>query len=129
SASSVSVSSLPFGVNSTCLLASSLPVPCSQVTLFAWNSAAIPPVSCSTTSSLRFCIVAMSILTLPTSMPCTASLSCASWYFQDESSSALDGIQPTFRQVPPSAGLPCLLMRFSIQAVLKPSCAQRMAAA
>jgi hypothetical protein len=37
-------------------------------------------------------------------------------------------MQPTFRQVPPRLGLPCLFFQSSMQAVLKPSWAARIAA-
>jgi len=37
-------------------------------------------------------------------------------------------MQPMLVQVPPSAGLPSLFFHSSMQAVLKPSCAARMAA-
>ena len=47
---------------------------------------------------------------------------CASSYSSDAWSSALDGMQPTLRQVPPSVS------RLSTQAVLRPSCAARIAA-
>src|SRR3990167_8525926 len=57
-----------------------------------------------------------------------AKPSLASWYFQELSSNALDGMQPTFRQVPPRAILPSLSWYFSIQAVFRPSCAALMAA-
>jgi hypothetical protein len=37
-------------------------------------------------------------------------------------------MQPTLVQVPPGAGLPSLFFHSSMQAVLNPSCAARMAA-
>ena len=43
-------------------------------------------------------------------------------------SSALDGMQPTRRQVPPRAGLPSLPSAASMQATFMPSCAARIAA-
>ena len=43
-------------------------------------------------------------------------------------SSAFDGMQPTLVQVPPGAGPPLSFFHSSMQAVLKPSCAARMAA-
>jgi hypothetical protein len=53
--------------------------------------------------------------------PILAKLCSASCSWWEACSSALDGMQPTFRQVPPSVSRP------STQAVLRPSCAQRMA--
>ena len=49
-------------------------------------------------------------------------------YCSEDSSSALDGMQPTLRQVPPSAGFPAGLFHSSTQAVFRPSWAARIAA-
>ena len=87
----------------------------------------MPPVSLSTTPALRASIFSRLTLAPATSMPC----SWASWViisnFSLESSMALLGMQPTFRQVPPSEALPPR-SKASTQAVLRPSCAARMAA-
>ena len=65
---------------------------------------------------------ARSSLTEPsTTMPWSASLCFVSSKFSEDCSSAFDGMQPTFRQVPPSVA------RFSTQATFSPSCAARMA--
>ena len=49
-------------------------------------------------------------------------IGCASWKRSLACSSALEGMQPTFRQVPPK------LPRLSMQAVVRPSWPSRMAA-
>ena len=49
-------------------------------------------------------------------MPCAAKRSLAKWRCSVEASSALLGMQPTLRQVPPS------VLSFSTMAVLRPSC-------
>ncbi|MNC20171.1 hypothetical protein D3C75_681140 [compost metagenome] len=115
-------------VTSTCLPASSLPWPSTRVTPLALNRPAMPPVRFFTMVALRSIIAGTSMLTPLTAMPWMPKLSLASWYFQELSSSALDGMQPTFRQVPPRATLPSLPLYFSMQAVFRPSWAARMAA-
>ena len=57
-----------------------------------------------------------------TSMPSEANPLDASANISDACSSALDGMHPTFRQVPPSVG------RISTHATLRPSWPARMAA-
>ncbi len=54
-------------------------------------------------------------------MPIVSKWVMASWYISEAWSMALDGMQPTLRQVPPSVSRP------STQAVFRPSWAQRMA--
>ena len=93
-------------VYSTRLPASSLPCPCNPVTPAALNSAVMPWVEALTIFALRFCIVATSKPRPPTWMPCAANSACARWYSSDDSSSAFEGMQPAFRQVPPKAWLP-----------------------
>jgi len=66
-------------------------------------------------------IAARSSSTLPTLTPKAASPCPASWNFSEAWSSALDGMHPTLRQVPPSVA------RFSTQATFMPSCAARIA--
>ena len=65
----------------------------------------------------------------PTVMPKSPNCSLASTYLCDASSRALDGMQPQFRHVPPSLGLPSLPSDLSTQAVAMPSWAARIAAA
>src|SRR5690554_4190592 len=55
-------------------------------------------------------------------IPCVSNSECALWYNSVESNNALLGIHPTLRQVPPNRSY------FSIIAVFKPNCAQRIAA-
>ena len=81
-----------------------------------------------TMPSLRAIIFARSTFAPPTSMPCSPRWCSASSYFSLEASSAFDGMQPTFRQVPPSAGSPFGVVHFSAQATFSPSCAARIAA-
>ena len=114
-------------VSSTCLPASSLPVPSSKVTPLALNRPPTPVVNCLTILSLRASMAGTSISTPLCLMPCLAKLSFASINLCELSRSALDGMQPTFRQVPPSLALPLSSDHFSIQAVLSPSWAARMA--
>jgi hypothetical protein len=97
------------------------PVPVRRVMPCFLNSVATPPVSPRTTSSLRFIIAGRSSAT-SARMPCAAKRWDASENSSLESSSALLGMQPTFRHVPPSVGY------FSIQAVFMPSWAARIAA-
>ena len=61
-------------------------------------------------------------------MPCSANAWPACSKFSDDCSSAFDGMQPTLVQVPPGAGLPSARVQSSMQAVVKPSCAARIAA-
>ena len=104
----------------------SLPVkrawPFSHVTLFFLNRYSMPPVSCFTASRRWPCIASRSSSGV-TLMPilAIAPLAAASKY-SDACSIAFDGMQPTFRQVPPSVS------RASAQAVFSPSCAARIAA-
>ena len=81
-----------------------------------------PSVSSLTTVSLRACIAGRSRPTAPTLIPCLANRWVARWYSSLESSRALLGMQPMFRQVPPRVA------RFSTQATFMPSCAARIAA-
>ncbi len=115
-------------VTSTLPSPASRPLPFSHVTPFFLNSPPMPPVNWRTMPSLRATMAAGSIVTSPTVMPWAARPCRARWYCSDDSSSAFDGIQPTLRQVPPSAGLPSLPTQRSTQAVLSPSWAARMAA-
>ena len=64
--------------NCTCLLANKVPVPCNHTIPLPLSNCATPPVNWLTTASLRLCIWAMSMLTLPTLIPCAAKPSLAS---------------------------------------------------
>ena len=97
-------------------------VPVNRSTLFLRNSPATPCVSTFTTRSFRAIMAARSISTLPTLMPCAAKPWRTVRYCSLESSSALLGMQPTLRQVPPSVAA------LSTQPTRIPSCAARMAA-
>ncbi len=96
-------------------------LPVNTVTLRAFASWPTPPTSLVTTSSLRFIMAARSISTEPSFTPCSAAWCFAQTACSLECSSALLGMQPTLRQVPPSAA------RFSTRATLSPSCAARNA--
>ncbi|MCY1185839.1 hypothetical protein D9M73_266550 [compost metagenome] len=82
----------------------------------------MPPVSCVTASIRCACIAGKSSSGV-TLMPILAivPLAAASKY-SDACSIALEGMQPTLRQVPPSVS------RLSTHAVRRPSCAARIAA-
>jgi hypothetical protein len=61
-------------------------------------------------------------------MPWTANSSLARWYSSEDSSSAFDGMQPAFKQVPPKAKLPSVLIHSSMQATFNLFCPARIAA-
>lgn len=75
----------------------------------------MPPVSPSTVFFLCCISLSRSIFTLSAEMPCGPQPCAASSYRCDEWSSAFDGMQPTFRHVPPSRP------RISMHAVFSPS--------
>ena len=82
----------------------------------------MPPVSPFTASRRCTCIWSRSSSAC-TLMPSAASRpEAASLNSSDAWSSALDGMQPTLRHVPPSVS------RLSAHATLRPSCAARIAA-
>ncbi len=128
----VTTSVSPSPLTSICTPASVLPVnlpwPLSQVILFFLNRYSMPLVIFSTMASLRASIFATSIFTSPTVMPWSARWCEVFSNSSDEASSAFDGMQPTFRQVPPSFSAPAGFFHFSIQATVLPSCAARIAA-
>ncbi|MNY28403.1 hypothetical protein D3C86_1623770 [compost metagenome] len=66
----------------------------------------MPLVILPTMSSLRLSILGTSTLTSPTVMPWSARWCEAFSNSSEEASRALDGMQPTFRQVPPRRGSP-----------------------
>jgi hypothetical protein len=75
----------------------------------------------STPSALKAIIFARSSFGALTPIPISAKWLRASSKRSEACSKAFDGMQPTFRQVPP-----CVL-RFSTTATFSPSCAARMA--
>src|SRR6185503_21032609 len=81
-----------------------------------------------TTLSLRFIICARSSSRPFTFTPWSAKWCPACSKFSEDCSSALEGMQPTLVQVPPSAGLPSAPFHSSMHAVLSPSWAARIAA-
>ncbi len=95
--------------------------PFSQATLFFLNRNSTPRTLALTTSALRACMRARSSLIPSTTMPCSAQACWVAEKFSLECSSALLGMQPMLRQVPPRVA------RFSAQATFRPSWAARMA--
>src|SRR5688572_19678216 len=83
---------------------------------------AMPSTFAFTTSVFRLIICVRLSLGSGISIPCSLKCSFAFMKCSDESSSALDGIHPTLRQVPPR------VLYFSTIAVLNPNCAHRIAA-
>ena len=98
------------------------PVPWNEVILFLRNRKATPLVVASTTSPLRFMSWAKSSLGGASTMPCSARSWPASSNRCEDCSNALEGMQPTLRQVPPKVA------RFSTMATFMPSWAARIAA-
>ncbi|MNY03156.1 hypothetical protein D3C86_1357610 [compost metagenome] len=98
------------------------PQPLIQSTLFLRKRNSMPLVNPVTLSS--FCVIIRARLRLGlTSIPRLAnSAPMAASYSSEACSNALDGMQPTFRQVPPSVARP------STQAAFRPSCPARIAA-
>ncbi|KAG1067818.1 hypothetical protein G6F40_017706 [Rhizopus arrhizus] len=88
----------------------------------------MPPVNCLTILSLRPTIASTSILASLKLMPWSPKMWPMFQNWREESSSALDGMQPTLVQVPPGAGPPWPVCQASMQATDMPSCAARMAA-
>ena len=88
----------------------------------------MPLVILVTMASLRACIFATSIFAPETVMPCGSRCWRTLSYSSEVASSALDGMQPTLRHVPPRASSPFALRHPSMHAVFNPSCAARMAA-
>ena len=98
------------------------PSPFTHSTPFALKSVATPFVIWSTTPSFHAFEAAKSSVGSPTCTPSLANVSPASLSANAVCTQAFVGMQPTRRQVPPSAS------SFSMQTVLAPSCAARMAA-
>mmetsp|Transcript_960 Transcript_960/g.3099 ORF Transcript_960/g.3099 Transcript_960/m.3099 type:complete len:330 (-) Transcript_960:153-1142(-) len=104
-------------------LPASLPQPLTYFTLFFLNRPSMPLVRPPTAFSLDFIISATFTFTAPSiSMPCFLKFFWASWYRCVVCSSALDGMQPTLRHVPPRVPRP------STHATLMPSWAALIAA-
>ena len=112
----------PSPVTSTSWADTSRPTPAMRSTLFFLNSPSTPRVSSFTTCPLRAIIAGRSSDTPATFTPCAAMPCAAISKCSLESSSALLGMQPTLRHVPPSDGY------FSMHAVRIPNCAARIAA-
>ena len=108
-------------VTSTLPLPTILPLPLIHSTLFFLNRNSIPLVRAVTLSSLALCIWPRFSLG-STSMPILANSPLAASHSSEACSRALDGMQPTFRQVPPR------VERISTQATLRPSWPARIAA-
>ena len=85
-------------------------VPNRLVAYFFWNRNFTPPVSLVTMASLRAIIFAASNLMSPTLMPYSAN-HAAQHDVRSDCNRALEGMQPTFRQVPPAQTSPALLRR------------------
>ena len=98
------------------------PVPLTHSTPFALKRLATPLVICLTTAAFQSFAAAKSRVGRPVWTPNFGKLSCASLSAKAVCTQALVGMQPTRRQVPPSSG------SFSMQTVLAPSCAARIAA-
>jgi hypothetical protein len=96
-------------------------VPGTTVTLRCRASVVRPPVSRRTTPSFQPRSLAASIFGAPKTTPC-ADIPAASSITRAACSSAFDGMQPTFRQTPPSCG------QRSTSATLSPRSAARNAA-
>ena len=80
-----------------------VPVPFKYSTLFFLNRNSMPFVRPETEVSLAFIICCRLSLTSPTSMP-RFLVSCRIWWYMWELLRRdLEGMQPTFRQVPPRA--------------------------
>src|SRR5438046_5744300 len=77
------------------------PFPLKCSTLFFLKRPPTPVVSCFTTSALRDIIVPRSSERFPTLIPCLSRPCLIAAYSSEESSSALEGMHPTFKHVPP----------------------------
>ena len=97
------------------------PAPLIHSALFFLNRNSMPLVSWPTLLSFCACMVGRSSSGV-TLMPRAAKSFDAASNISDACSIALDGMHPTFRQVPPRVA------RFSTHATFMPSCPARMAA-
>ena len=119
-------------VSRTCVLPSAVftstlpgavmrPLPMKVSTLFFLSRNSTPLTLPSTPWSLNAIIAGSTSLGVVTPMPILEKLWPASSNSSEACSSAFDGMQPMFRQVPPKVA------RFSTTAVFRPSWAARMA--
>src|SRR5437588_3971860 len=99
-----------------------VPKPSMTVTLFVFISDRTPVLNVFTTLSLRSCIFARSARAPSTTMPCLAASFLTNIKWSVDVRSALLGMQPTLRQVPP------ISWSFSTRAVFNPSLPARIAA-
>ena len=97
------------------------PSPVTQSILFFLNRNATPLTLAATVSSLCFIIAARSSFGAPTTTPSGSRPCPASSNISEAWRSAFEGMQPMFRQVPPS------VLRFSTTATFMPSWAARIA--
>ncbi len=109
------------GTTSIVCASANVATPRSTVTLRCFASPASPVVRRPITLFFQSRSLPASILGAPNSMPCDAIARASSMTFA-ACSSALDGMQPTLRQTPPSIG------QRSIRATLSPRSAARNAA-
>src|SRR5262249_37882560 len=117
----VSVLSVPLPFTSILPGATMRPVPCTASTLFFLSRNSTPLTLPSTPESLNFIMAFRSSCGGVTMIPMVPKLCPASSNSSEGWSSALEGMRPTLRQVPP------YVARFSTTAVFKPSWAARMA--
>ena len=108
-------------VTSTWPAPRTVPIPVKVSTLFFLNRNWMPCTLEATESLLCFIIALRSSLGLPMLMPSAGKSWVASSNRSEACSSALEGMHPTLRQVPPKVA------RFSTTATLRPSCAARIA--
>ena len=110
---------LPSFVTVSLPLPASLASPGITVILCFFIRKLTPSDNCLETARLRLTTFSMSNLKLSADMP-NSSSRCSMCQVSDERSSALVGMQPQFRQMPP-------MRSRSTTAVFRPSWAQRMA--
>src|SRR3954471_24910458 len=112
--------SLPSLLTPSVFLPASLPLPSNTVTLLLRSRCATPEESCFATARDRFTTFPRSKRDSTGSNPKSVRW-CSRWLISLVRSSALVGIQPQFRQMPPRCSR-------STTAVFMPSCAARIAA-
>ena len=101
-------------------LPASLPLPSNTVILFLRIRCATPADNCFATARERFTTLARSNVASTGANPYSGKW-CSRWLISELRSSALVGMQPQFRQMPPRCSR-------STTAVFRPSCAARIAA-
>ena len=113
-------SSVPLSVATEILPApASFAAPWMTVTLFFLRRCETPPDSCLATPRERFTIASRS-KPIPSAFRPKSFARSIRWKISDDRSIALVGMQPQFRQMPPSSAR-------SITATFSPSCAPRIA--